>query len=344
VNGSEEEAGDEEEAGEVVAFEEMKEAEGEPVPKKENDREGQEDDFENRAPPWGRGSAGKIAVRFFADQVAEEGTGHENDAKNSEEAGEKVGAGRKARGFGKLQHAGRPGLTSDGDAGREEHADVRVPGNNGEEDGRIMGRNSEFAGCVFYAEGFELADENTGVGDNVRESMEEKVFRSYPGGGVHRGRGDGDDTGGTEFFGDAKSDSCAHGVSGDDGTFGKNHAAGGETSKQRGGASFGLHGSERAGRVAVTGQIGEVDAKAEFGEGASEVLHDQSVGGNTVKEYDVAAVGLREISALHGEDVHAARGSVDDVAFFVVATRGVEGKRQADDEKKNAGDCLEHLS
>lgn len=224
-------------------------------------------------------------------------------------------------------------MAGDGNGRREEDADVRVPGNYREEDRRILRGGGERFGALDDSEGLKLTDENARVGEDARDSVEKKVFGRNAVRGVHRGWGDGNDTGGTEFLGDAKSDGCAHGVAGDDGAVGKNHAAGGETAEERRGTGFGLYRGEGTGGMAVTGEIRDEDAKAEFGETAREVLHDEVIGGNAVEEDDgVDVAGLRKVRTLHREYVHAAGGGVDDVALLGVTARGIEGKRQAEDE------------
>jgi len=134
----------------------------------------------------------------------------------------------------------------------------------------------------------EASDDDARVRKNFGDTVEEKILALDAVSGLHgRGR-ESDHASGPKLFRDTKRDGSAHRVACENGARRIDHAAGGESPDERSGAGFGLLGKEGAGRMAVAGEIGDEDAQALFGEGASHVLHDDVVGGNAVKQDDGA--------------------------------------------------------
>ena len=202
----------------------------------------------------------------------------------------------------------------------------------------------KIGGVLNETGGFELADKNAGVGEDAGHGVEKQVLRNDAVGRLHGRGGHRDDSGRAKFLGDAKGDGTPHRVASKNGAFRENHAASSETTDQRGPARFGLFGGERTGGMAVAGQVWKVNAQAQFGETASEVLHEEVVRRNAMNEDDVAYFGGgRQVGALNGEDIHAAGGSIDDVALFGVTPRGIEGEDSAQKEEDNSSGGLAHL-
>jgi len=98
-----------------------------------------------------------------------------------------------------------------------------------------------------------------------------------------------------------------------------------------------LLGQEWSGRASVAGKVGNENAQTLLGEGASKVIHDDVVGGDAVEEHDGAKFGGgRKVFAFDGENLHAAGGGVDDVAFFGVTAPGKVEEAATHDKTKNA--------
>lgn len=206
---------------------------------------------------------------------------------------------------------------------------------------RGIARRDEIGGVGFEAGVFEASDDDAGIREDFGHTVVKKILRQDAVLGLHGSRGDGDDSGRTEFFGDAESDGAAHRMPGEDGAVGNDHAASSEPANEGGGAGFGLRGREWAGGAAMAREIGNVNAEALFGEGAADVLHDDVVGGDAVEEDDRAEFGGGgEILALDGEDLHAAGGRVDDVAFFGVAAAGEVDECAAGEETENTSESF----
>jgi len=94
----------------------------------------------------------------------------------------------------------------------------------------------------------------------------------------------------------------------------------------------------------VAEKIRNVHAQTLLGETSAEVLHDDVVRGDAVKEDDRSEFGGGgKILAFDGQDLHAAGGGVNDVAFFGVAPAGHEHERATDEKTKNAGESFVDL-
>jgi len=291
MEGQHQEAEDEEEAGEVIALEEVEEAKREPIGKKVHDDERGDEDFEDSTPRRNSGSDCGVRAWFFFEHIAKKGAGDEQDADKSQETPENIGAQGKTRGFRQGKNHGSPSLAISGNGGREKHADMRVPRDDGELNGGIVRLRGKIGGVLDETGGFELANENAGIGEDVRYGVEKQVLMNEAVGRLHGRGGDSDDSGRAKFFGDAKSDGATHRVTREDGALGENHTASGETTDEGGAARFGLLGGERSWGTAVAREVRKVNAEAEFGEAAGDVLHNEVVCGNAVKKDDVARFG-----------------------------------------------------
>lgn len=344
VESEEDQAGDEEKAGEVIAFKEVKKAEGQPMVKEKNNGNGNDDDFKDSAPTRGGGRSGRIGLRFFADHVAKERAANEENAEEPNERTSKNLPERQAGGLRERENLGGPGLGIPCHGGGKKHADVSIPWNDGELDIGNVGLSGEVRGVVNKAGRLELPHEDAGIGDEARHAMEEEIFGGDTASGLHGSGRNSDDTGGAELFGDAKSDGAPHGVAGKDGAVRNNHAASSKATDERSGAGFCAFGSEGTGRMSVAGEIRDIDAQAKLGETAREVLHDEAVGGNSVEEDDGAGFGsLGRVGELNKKDVHAAGCSIDDIAFLRVTARRMKGEQDAQEEEKNSGTGLAHV-
>lgn len=334
------EAQEEEETGEVVAFEKMERPQRLKVRPDMDEEKREESDGESAAPTRNHGSIGEIGGRFGADEFMDERTGEQHDADEAEETGEEIGAAGKARFAGELQDVGGPRLCFTYGGGREKNADVRDPRNDEVLKRRIVGWNE--VGRIFFQAGmFELADNDAGVRENFGDAVEKKIFVNDAVSRLQGSGRDGDDAGRTKLFGDTEGDGTAHGVACEDGAVGINHATSGESANERTGTAFGLSGRKWAGRTTVAGKIGDVDAETLFGKGPPQILHDNAVGRDSVKENDGAEFrGGRKIFALDGEDLHAAGGGVDDIAFFGITARRVENEAAAKEKKENTSESF----
>ena len=181
--------------------------------------------------------------------------------------------------------------------------------------------------------------DNAGVGQDFGYAVVKKILREYAVIGFHRGGGDGDNPSRAEFFGNAESDGSAHGMTRENGAVRNDHAAGRESANERRGAGFSLGGREGSRGAAVAGKVGDVHAEALFGEGAADVLHDDVVGGDAVEENHRAEFGGGgKIFTFDSENLHAAGGGVDDIAFFGVATAGEIDESAADEQTEDASE------
>jgi len=241
----------------------------------------------------------------------------------------------EARLAGEAEDVGGPGLGFANGGGGEKNRDVGCPRHNDILNGGIAGRD-KVGGVGFQSGMLELADDDSRIREDLRDAVEEKLFRSDAMGRLHGSGRENDHARGTEFFCDAKRDGTAHGVSGEDGARGIDHAASGEPPDERSGAGLGLRGEEGARGAAMAGKVRYEDTQALLGKGAGDVIHDDVVGGNTVEEDDGAEIGVGgQVFAFNGEHLHAAGGGVNDVAFFGIAARGEIDEAAADDETKN---------
>jgi len=203
--------------------------------------------------------------------------------------------------------------------------------------GGIVGRN-QIGGVPLQARKFKLADDDPCIGHNSGDIIEEKILMADAVVRLHGRGGEGDDAGWPEFFCDSEGDGPTQGVAGKNGPIRDNQAACRKPPNERGRAGFSLGGSEGARGVSVASQIGDIHAEALFSESAAEVLHDDAVCGEAMEENDGAQFGGGgQISAFEGNDLHAARGGVDDVAFFGIAAGGKENNGAAEQEAENPG-------
>ena len=239
---------------------------------------------------------------------------------------------------GETEDVGGPGLGAAGGRGREKNGNVRGRRNDDILHGRIVGGH-QVGGVRFEAGMFEAADDNAGVGQDFGYAVVKKILREYAVIGFHRGGGDGDNPSRAEFFGNAESDGSAHGMTRENGAVRNDHAAGRESANERRGAGFSLGGREGSRGAAVAGKVGDVHAEALFGEGAADVLHDDVVGGDAVEENHRAEFGGGgKIFTFDSENLHAAGGGVDDIAFFGVATAGEIDESAADEQTEDASE------
>jgi len=81
----------------------------------------------------------------------------------------------------------------------------------------------------------------------------------------------------------------------------------------------------------MAGKIRNIDAQAQFREGASQVLHDDLIGGNSVQEHNRSGVWARQkVRTAHHQKIHAACGGVDNVAVFGIPAGGIKPQQPAD--------------
>jgi len=329
---------EEQKAGEIVALVEGQGPKRHPIAKDKNHAERGAGEFEEESREGWKGSGAWLCRDFASKCFAEKRASKQHDAAKAKNAAKNIGAGGDDGAAGKMEDAGGPVLNSCGNEGREEHAEVGIPGDRGEFNGGIGMRSDEISGVPDEAREFILANEDERVGLKRRRNEVEKILGGDAMRGLHGRGGNGDNARGANFGRDAQSDVAAHGVAYEHRVVRKNQSACGKAAHKGTRAGFSLVRRKGPVGAAVAGKIGDVDTEALRREASRKIGHADFVSGEAVKKNDGAALRIcGEAGLLDGVHGERAGAGVHQVVTHREPTRGIQSKGRAEKDENNAG-------